>query len=94
MEKFIEKYLGQVLVVLLTAGIISFFSVSFQVQKDSELTRQKLDQLDEMMMDFKKDVKDLSIKVDQIAIMNMKIFDLERRLEKLENARYRSKPND
>lgn len=85
MEKFIEKYLGQVLVVLLTAGIISFFSVSFQVQKDSELTRQKLDQIDEMMMDFKKDVKEIGLKVDQIAIMNMRIFDLERRIEKLEN---------
>lgn len=85
MEKFFEKYIGQIIVVLVAAGISSFISVSLQIQKDSELTRQQLSQLDKSMTEWKNEIKVIGEKVNLIAVMNSKLFELERRLEKLES---------
>jgi hypothetical protein len=87
MEKFVERYLGQIVVILVAAGISSFISVSMKVSSDSELTRQKLEQLDKSMGEWKLEIKEIGLKVDQIAVMNSKLFELERRLENLERTR-------
>lgn len=84
MDKFTEKFFAPMLVTILAAGLLGFFGVFWKVSTDNELTRQKLAQLDMMMMNFKHDLKDISEKVNQIAVMNTKMFELERRIKALE----------
>lgn len=59
MEKFLREHLGTVFTSLIVAGILSFTSVTYQINSDNNLTREKLSQIDSMMMDFKNEMKDM-----------------------------------
>lgn len=43
-------------------------TLTSQIKTDNELTRQKLDQLDEMMMDVNKDVRELAKKIESLNV--------------------------
>lgn len=96
-QAWFEKHLIQIITSLVIAGISSFFLVFFQVQKASDLThaqllftQEKLGGLDKMVMglqkDVKSDLKEINDKLNQISILNTKIFELERRIDRLEEA--------
>lgn len=90
-----ERYLFQIVSGLIIAGISSFFVVFFQVQRSAEATQagliqtqQKLADVDKMMMDMQKevraDLKEINDKLNQISILNNKLYDLEKRIDRLE----------
>jgi peptidoglycan hydrolase CwlO-like protein len=96
-QSIFEKYIVQIVSGLVIAGISSFFVVFFQIQKTAELTHQSLRQtqqqvsdLDDMMMgiqkEIKSDLKDINDKLNEISVLNSKMYDLERRIQRLENA--------
>lgn len=90
-----EKYIVPIVTALVIAGIISFFTIFFQVQKAADLTHSQLIQtqeklvgMDRMVMTLQKevrsDLKEINDKLNQISILNTKIYELERRLDRLE----------
>lgn len=91
-----EKYLVQIISGLIMTGISSFFIVFFQIQKAADLTQaelrvaqDKIQGVDRMVMGLQKevrsDLKEINDKLNQISILNSKIFELERRLDRLED---------
>lgn len=94
-QPIFERYLFQIVSGLIVAGISSFFLVFFQVQKSAEATQagliqtqQKLADVDKMVMDTQKevrsDLKEINDKLSQISILNTKLYDLEKRIDRLE----------
>ncbi len=83
MENYLQKHLGAILTALVTSGIIGAISVTLQNRMDNELTRQRIAQMDVMLVEVGKRVEKIQDLV-QAGVVRQKVAILETRLDELE----------